>query len=220
MLSRHGAGGAFAVTGNGLAFLAGRVSYAFGFTGPCIPTNTGKMLPLSTQPDQAADDCERAQHHRLLAACSVLLIAGGSTSGMRQPAAERVCHGHSLRRQCAAAAGSCDCGNDAGKFITYIQHQWMQMVSYDVAPHWSSSDVAVHTHVLQVNALSPDGRCKAFGAEADGYGRGEGYIATVLESLARKTGDRQVLALLTGSAVNQDGRSSSLTVSTKHTSKS
>ena len=42
LLAQHGAsGGAFAVTGNGLAFLAGRVSYAFGFAGPCIPTNTG-----------------------------------------------------------------------------------------------------------------------------------------------------------------------------------
>ena len=42
LLAQHGAGGgAFGVTGNGLAFLAGRVSYAFGFAGPCIPTNTG-----------------------------------------------------------------------------------------------------------------------------------------------------------------------------------
>ena len=42
LLTAHGVGGgAFVVTGNGLAFLAGRVSYAFGFTGPCVPTNTG-----------------------------------------------------------------------------------------------------------------------------------------------------------------------------------
>ena len=67
---------------------------------------------------------------------------------------------------------------------------------------------------LQVNALSPDGRCKAFGAEADGYGRGEGVATAVLQSLGEQvegTG-RGMLALLTGSAVNQDGRSSSLTV--------
>jgi hypothetical protein len=44
LLAAHGAGaGAFVVTGNGLAFLAGRVSYAFGFTGPCVPTNTGAL---------------------------------------------------------------------------------------------------------------------------------------------------------------------------------
>ena len=42
LLTAHGAGGgAFVITGNGLAFLAGRLSYAFGFTGPCVPTNTG-----------------------------------------------------------------------------------------------------------------------------------------------------------------------------------
>jgi hypothetical protein len=34
---------------------------------------------------------------------------------------------------------------------------------------------------MQVGALSPDGRCKAFGAEADGYGRGEGFIVTFME---------------------------------------
>jgi len=45
LLTAHGAGGgAFVVTGNGLAFLAGRLSYAFGFTGPCVPTNTGVPL--------------------------------------------------------------------------------------------------------------------------------------------------------------------------------
>lgn len=44
LLAQHGASGsAFAVTGNGLAFLAGRVSYTFGFAGPCVPTNTGTI---------------------------------------------------------------------------------------------------------------------------------------------------------------------------------
>ena len=63
--------------------------------------------------------------------------------------------------------------------------------------------------MTQVHALSPDGRCKAFGAEADGYGRGEGYVATVLEP--HNASGAPALALVAGSAVNQDGRSSSLT---------
>lgn len=62
----------------------------------------------------------------------------------------------------------------------------------------------------QVHALSPDGRCKAFGAEADGYGRGEGFTATVLEPLGPASAPH-ALALVAGSAVNQDGRSSGLT---------
>ena len=68
----------------------------------------------------------------------------------------------------------------------------------------------------QVNALSPDGRCKAFDAAADGYGRGEGVAVTVLQPVSeQEDGEgRGTPTLLMGSTVNQDGRSSSLTVST------
>lgn len=65
----------------------------------------------------------------------------------------------------------------------------------------------------QARMLAPDGRCKAFGADADGFGRGEGCAVVVLKLLdaAEADGDR-ILAVIRGSAINQDGPSSGLTV--------
>ncbi|HEU5474643.1 MAG TPA: amino acid adenylation domain-containing protein [Actinophytocola sp.] len=64
----------------------------------------------------------------------------------------------------------------------------------------------------RLGALSPDGRCKSFSAQADGGGWAEGCGLVVLKllSAARRDGDR-ILAVVSGSAVNQDGRSQGLT---------
>ncbi|MEZ4619269.1 MAG: SDR family NAD(P)-dependent oxidoreductase [Caldilineaceae bacterium] len=73
-----------------------------------------------------------------------------------------------------------------------------------------------HVALSQMQALSPDGRCKTFDAAADGYGRGEGGSMVVLKRLsdAVAAGDA-VLAVIKGSAVNHDGPSSGLTVPNK-----
>ena len=125
--------------------MSGRVSYTFGFIGPCVPTNT---------------------------ACSSTLVSY-----------------HLAVR--GVATGDCGFATASG-------------VNALLVP---ASATAAMT---QVHALSPDGRCKAFGAEADGYGRGEGFTASVIEMMDSRE-NMTPLALVAGSSVNQDGRSSSLT---------
>lgn len=75
------------------------------------------------------------------------------------------------------------------------------------------STPAISVAMARAGALAPDGRCKAFAEEADGYGRAEGAGALVLRPLsdALAAGDH-VKAVLLGSAINSDGASGGLTI--------
>jgi acyl transferase domain-containing protein/NADPH:quinone reductase-like Zn-dependent oxidoreductase/lauroyl/myristoyl acyltransferase/short-subunit dehydrogenase/acyl carrier protein len=63
------------------------------------------------------------------------------------------------------------------------------------------------------NMLSPDGRCKAFDASANGYVRAEGAGAIVLKPLATARADGDLIyAVIRGTACNQDGRNKGMTI--------
>ncbi|HEY2873445.1 MAG TPA: SDR family NAD(P)-dependent oxidoreductase [Reyranella sp.] len=70
----------------------------------------------------------------------------------------------------------------------------------------------VSVALSRARMMSPDGRCKAFDASANGFGQGEGGGMVVLKRLAdaEAAGDR-ILAVIAGSALNQDGRSAGIT---------
>jgi len=66
--------------------------------------------------------------------------------------------------------------------------------------------------VAELQALSPEGRCRTFDAGANGFVRGEGCGIVVLKRLADAETHRDTIrALIRGTSVNQDGRSAGIT---------
>jgi acyl transferase domain-containing protein len=66
--------------------------------------------------------------------------------------------------------------------------------------------------MAQTQALSPDGRCRTFDAEANGFVRAEGCGVLVLKRLSDAERDRdRIWAVVRASSVRQDGRSTGLT---------
>ncbi len=65
----------------------------------------------------------------------------------------------------------------------------------------------------QLGVMSPDGRCRTFDAQANGYVRSEGAGVVLLKPLRAALRDKDpVYAVIRGSAVNQDGRTPGMTV--------
>jgi len=61
--------------------------------------------------------------------------------------------------------------------------------------------------------LSPDGRCKAFDASANGFVRGEGAGVVALKPLKAALADgNPIYAVIRGTGVNQDGKTNGITV--------
>jgi acyl transferase domain-containing protein len=55
--------------------------------------------------------------------------------------------------------------------------------------------------------LSPEGRCRSFDEDANGYGRGEGFGALILKRTGDAVVDNDVIrAVVRATGTNQDGR--------------
>jgi len=65
----------------------------------------------------------------------------------------------------------------------------------------------------KASMISPDGRCRAFDARANGFVRSEGAGAVVLKPLEQALADRDpIYAVVRGSAVNEDGRTTGISL--------
>ncbi len=136
----------YGALGNMFSTAAGRISYTFGFQGPCVTIDT---------------------------ACSSSLTA-----------VHLACTSLRLGESDMALAGG---------------------VNLILTP-------TTMNFLAALQALSPDGRCKAFDSRANGFVRGEGCGMVVLKRLSDAIRDSdQVLAVVRGSVVNQDGRSTGMT---------
>ena len=83
-------------------------------------------------------------------------------------------------------------------------------LAYAAGVHVQATSTST-SYVWAASMLSPNGRCRALDAAADGYVRGEACAAAVLGTADVLGAASAGCIAILGSAVNQDGRSSSLT---------
>lgn len=73
-------------------------------------------------------------------------------------------------------------------------------------------DPNCHIAMGKLGALSPTSRSHTFDASADGYARGEGFVALYLKTASRALRDASpIRCLVMGTAVNANGKTSGIT---------
>ncbi|WP_328403361.1 amino acid adenylation domain-containing protein [Streptomyces sp. NBC_00390] len=138
------------------------------------------------------------------------LSASALTGNLPNLLAARVAHCLDLTGPALAVDTACS----SALVALHLAHRSLQQGECDIAVvggvHLNLTPTG-YALLEKSQALSPTGRCHAFGSAADGFVPGEGGAAIVLMRLddAAKADD-PVLAVLRGTAVNNDGRSLSL----------
>lgn len=132
-------------------------------------------------------------------------------SGLRGLTAGRICHvldshGPAIQLDTACSSSS---------LAVHLACQSLRSGESNLALAGGVSLILAPEHLIgicQMQALSPDGRCKTFDAKADGFGQGEGCGMVALKRLSDATADGDnILAVIQGSAVNHDGHARTVT---------
>ncbi|KAF3055679.1 Lovastatin diketide synthase LovF [Daldinia childiae] len=125
--------------------------------------------------------------------------------------ANRVSHFYDLK----GASMTIDTGCSGGLVALHQGCQAIRSGESDMSIIGASSLILsqdMFISLSSVGLLGPDGKCYAWDARAQGYGRGEGVAVLVLKSVdaAVRDGDR-IHAMIRGSGLNQDGKTSTIT---------
>ncbi len=132
-------------------------------------------------------------------------------SGLRGLTAGRICHildshGPAIMLDTACSSSS---------LAVHLACQSLRSGESDLALAGGVSLILAPEHLIgicQMQALSPDGRCKTFDASADGFGQGEGCGMVAFKRLSDAQDDNDnILAVIQGSAVNHDGQARTVT---------
>ena len=79
------------------------------------------------------------------------------------------------------------------------------------AANWIN-DPSMQIMLDKLGALSPTSRCHTFDASADGYARGEGFVAKYLKRSSLAVIDElPIRAMIRGTAVNANGKTGGIT---------
>jgi 1-acyl-sn-glycerol-3-phosphate acyltransferase len=172
-----------------------------------IGSNTGVFIGMSTHDYHDLQVSPGTRH----------LLDGHSTTGTAMSiAANRISYAYDLRGPSLVVDTACSSSLTA----IHLACRSLQRGDCDLAiaggvNAFLRPDVAIA--LCKASMLSPDGRCKAFDARANGFVRGEGAAVVILKPLAKARADRdRIYAVVRGSAINQDGHTVGMTVPSDH----